>query len=531
MNRLLSIPLAATLSLAMPAGAAFAFTTYDARTLGMGGSSVGYSGNGSLAYWNPAAVAMSRNVGVFLPTFSMSLSNNILSPGEVASLASGLQNLGQGSTNSDLTSVFSRLGGTQGLNVQAEAIFEPIGVSLGRVGPGSMAFRLYGQGMADAHLSLSSDLSNNLNGLIFQGGFTNLANSVTKLSTAANSPGSVSQSELKADVDDLKSQLEQNMKSFVKQNGNYTTKNLSLTETAAVDAAAALTYAQPLPVKIAALPKAEITVGATAKVFGAPNSMFAQVGQFALPGGTGNEHVSPIGGGAGAEVSLNIDKEVTDLSNAISAFESNQNIATTADLAAKTGAFFNNGLSKSSLEFTSTTPDNVGLGVDLGAAMKINDEWSVGMSIINPLLLWNATTTKYRYDFSGDQIKLVSVGAPVKAAFRDAEPLTTRAGVCFQPEFKGPAWIAKGLMINAGVEDSFLTSYGAPPSIELGVEKTFAGIFAVRLGTSQLGLEPLYTAGLGIQNRAVQMNLGVGVDNPSANVKAVAAAFTFGVGF
>lgn len=523
--RLLLVPLA--VSFTLPAGAAFAVTAYDARTLGMGGSSVGYSGNASLAYWNPAAVGMSKNLGVFLPTFAMSLSNNVLSPGDVAALTSSLT---KGSSGGDFSQIFNNLGSSQGLNLQAQALVEPIGISLGKVGPGSMAFRLDGEMMANAHLSLSKDFSQNLNSLFFQNGFTDIANAVKTLSDEAANPTGTSQSQLNTDVSSLKTLLDQNMSAFIKRNGaGTTTKTLVLNETAAIDAAAAVTYAQPIPVKIPALPKSEITVGATAKIFGAPGSLLANTGSISLPGGTSAAKISPLGGGAGATVSLDIDKEVTDLADAIDAFQANQNIATTADLAAKTGAFLDNGLAKSNLQFSSLTPDSVGVGMDLGAAMKIDDVWSVGLALQNPLLLWNATKTTYKYDFSGDAIKLLQTGNE-KVAFRDAEPFVTRAGVAYQPVFGGNPALGKGWLFNAGIEAPF-TSYGTPPSISLGVEKTFFDAFALRLGTSQWGLAPLYTAGLGVQTRAFQMNLGAGVDNPTSSVKALAAAFSIGAGF
>jgi hypothetical protein len=536
MTRLLSIPLAASLAIALPAGAAFATTAYDARTLGMGGSSIGFSGNASLAYWNPASVAMSRNVGVFLPSVGVSMSNNILSPADVQSLASSFSKLGQagtGTSSTGLTNIFKNLGSNTGLNLQAEAMAELVGLSLGRVGPGGLAFRLYGHALGNANLKLSQDFADNLNGLFFEGGFTDLSNAVSKLSQDANggSFDSSTQAKLNEDVASLDATLKKNMSSFIKPDGKgYTKKTLALNETFGADATAALTYAQPLPIKIAALPQSEITVGVTGKVFGSATSLLGSAATLPLYGGSGSEKVNMLG--AGANIELNIDKEVSELSTAIGNFQKDQNIATTADLASKAGAFFGNGLTKSQLNFTSLTPDSLGGGIDLGAAMKIDDQWSVGLALINPIMLWGATQSSYRYEVSPNPeegIRLVKVGADQRVSFYQAEPFIARAGAAFQPKLNGPAWLAKGLLLNAGVEAPY--GNGVPPSIHLGVEKTFFDAIALRLGTQQLGLSPLYTAGLGIQSRFFQANLGVGVDNPSTNVKGVAVAASIGAGF
>lgn len=63
----------------------------------------------------------------------------------------------------------------------------------------------------------------------------------------------------------------------------------------------------------------------------------------------------------------------------------------------------------------------------------------------------------------------------------------------------------------------------------MGVEKLF-GPLALRLGTQQLGFSPFYTAGLGIQTKWVQLNVGGATDNPG-NPKAAALSANLGVGF
>lgn len=528
MKRLLVVPLA--ISFALPAGAAFAITSYDARTLGMGGSSVGYSGNASLAFWNPASVGMSRNTGVFLPSVAMSLSNNILSPNDAISLVQGFQGALNGTAAStDTSKLFTNLGSANGLTMQAEAFFEPIGVSLGKVGQGSMAFRLYGRALGSANMKLSSDFATNLNGLFFQGGFQELGNAINALNTSANGSAAATpagREKLSQDVNNLKAALDKNMSSFIKRNGNYSKKTLDLTETVGANAAAAVTYAQPLAIKIPALPKAEISVGGTAKLFGSATSMIPNTTQTLL-GGNGSEKVNMLG--AGAQISLDIDKEVTELTDAITNFQQEQNIATTADLASKAGAFFSSGLNKSSVNFSSTTPDAVGAGLDLGAAMKIDDQWSVGLSLINPIMFWGATKSNYKYTVTNEGLRLVKDGADQKVNFWQAEPFVARAGAAWQPKWAGPPALTKGFLFNAGVEAPF--GNGVPASVHLGMEKVFFDTIALRLGTQQLGLSPLYTAGLGIQTRFFQMNLGVGVDNPSTNVKGLAGALSIGAGF
>jgi hypothetical protein len=245
----------------------------------------------------------------------------------------------------------------------------------------------------------------------------------------------------------------------------------------------------------------------------------------ALPGAP-NSSLSPLGGGVGANINLNIDKEVSELSQSIGKFQKDQNLATTADLMSKTGAFFSNGLAKSNIAFSSVTPDQVGAGLDFGASYRFNKQFSLGLSLTNPILLWGATKNTYTYDFSGDDIKVKTDTA--RTTFSQAEPFVARLGGAWQPELPGPAILSQGLLVSAGVDAPI--NIAVPASASLGVEKLF-GPLALRLGTQQGGLAPLYTAGLGLQTSVFQMNLGLGVDSPSTNAKAAALAFSLGAGF
>lgn len=518
--------LAATMSVAAPVGQAFAATAYDARTLGMGNSSIGFSGNASLAYWNPAAVGNGSKFGMFLPSLSVSFSNNLLSPADAMSLASTFQNLGKaGATGSSTagSDLFTNLGGAKGLNLQMDTIVEPLGLSLGKVGPGNMALRVYGHGTAFAQAKMTQEFSQNLNGLFMQGGFNQITQTIQAISAAAQDPNA-NQDQLKADVDKLGTQLNTYMSAFIKTDpAKYSAKTLDLTSVTSANAAVAATYAQPVPLKIGAFPEGQLTVGATAKLFAAPQMSF--MSPITLPGTT-NGNLNPVGGGVGANINLNIDKEVTELSQSIAKFQKDQNLATTADLMAKTGAFFSNGLAKSNIGFSSVTPDQVGAGLDLGASYRFNKQFSLGLALTNPILLWGATKNTYTYDFSGDEIKVKTDAA--RTTFSQAEPFVARVGGAWTPEFAGPPILAQGLMVSAGVDAPL--NIPVPASASLGVEKLF-GPFALRLGTQQGGLAPLYTAGLGLQTSGFQMNLGLGVDNPSTKAKAAAVALSLGAGF
>ncbi|HEY9723775.1 MAG TPA: hypothetical protein V6D47_17315 [Oscillatoriaceae cyanobacterium] len=532
----LALPLAATIALAAPA-AAFASNVYDARTLGMGGNSVGYAGNASLAYWNPAAAAMDQHFGVYLPTFAFSLSNNLLGVGDATSLVSSLRSIGQSSSSSggsNFSSVLKNLEGGQGLGLEAEAMVEPIGYSVGKVGPGNVAVRLDMHSLAFARATLTettasgkaasgnTSLSSNLNGLFFQGGLTQITNTVQKITTDASN--SSNQSALSADVNTLKSQLGQYMSSFIKQNSaDDTVKKFNLDGGVGADGALAATYAQPIPLKIAALPESELTVGATGKIFLAPQ-LTGIMAPVAVPGASNNASLTMLGSGVGADVALNIDKQATDLSNAIAAFQQDQNLATTADLAAKTAAFMNDGLANSTIAFSNTVPNsNVGVGMDFGAAFRLNHQWTFGAALNNPVLLWGATKTTYTYDFSGSAIAVHSKSESTNNW--EEEPMVARLGASYQPDFASP--LAKGLLLQAGLDAPIVGGFG--PSVSLGAEKLF-GPVALRLGTEQGGLTPLYTAGLGLQTSAFQLNLGGGVDNP-ADLKSAALALSLGAGF
>lgn len=542
-----AIALAATLAV-VPAGAAVAAPVYDARTLGMGGSSVGYSGNASLAYWNPASVGLGQRFGLYLPNVAFSFSNNVLSPADAMKLADSFQNFGKassGSASGSSSNLFTSLGGPNGLNLQAELMAEPLGFSLGKVGPGNMALRVYGRSLVSAKAQLqdlrggqpaavNSQLAGNLNSLFFQGGLTEIMAAAGKITNAG--PGS-NQETLKQDVQAFSDLLRANMSAFYKPNAaDRTTKQFDLASVTSANAAVAATYAQPLPLKIPALPEAQVSVGTTVKLLAA--APLSGVGSFTLPSsGTGPAaKLSPLGGGIGANIKMDIDKETTELLNAIDEFQKDQNLATSAELASKTGAFLSDGLGKSSLGFSNLTPDGIGFGMDLGAAMKLNKQWSVGASLQNPLLFWGATRSDYKYDLSGSEIALKKV-AEAKTSYRVAEPMAARLGVAFQPEFGGvPDVLGKGLMLNLGLEAPLAFgqdapfSYNVPPSVSLGVEKLL-GPVALRLGTSQGGLAPLYTAGLGLQTTGFQFNLGAGVDSPSANARGLAVALSLGAGF
>lgn len=528
-----ALPLAATIALAAP-GLASASTIYDARTLGMGGSSVGYAGNASLAFWNPAAAAMGTRFGVYLPHVAFSLSNNTLGVGDAVSLANVLLTPKGQSNGADFSSVFKNIAGGNGLGLEAEGLVEPLGFSVGRVGPGNVAVRLDLHSLAYARASLtetsangqaatgSTSLASNLNGLFFQGGMTSIASTVQKLSSDASS--SSNQSALSQDVSTLKGQLQQYMSSFIKQNSAQdTTKTFSLDGGVGADGALAATYAQPIPLKIKALPESELTLGATGKVFLAP-SLTGLVAPVAVPGASNNASMTMLGSGIGADVALNVDKQATDLLNAIEAFQQDQNLATTADLAQKTAAFMNDGLAKSTIAFTNTVPNsNIGLGMDLGAAFRLNHQWSFGAALSNPVLLWGATKTTYTYDFSGSSIQVHTKQESTNNWAQ--EPMVARIGASYQPDFANP--LARGLLVEAGVDAPIVGGFG--PSVSLGAEKLF-GPVALRLGTEQGGLAPLYTAGVGLETSAFQLNLGAGVDNP-VNLKSAALALSLGAGF
>lgn len=534
MNLRYGLPLAATLALVGPMGAASASSIYDARTLGMGGSSVGYSGNATLTYWNPAAAATAPRFGIYAPSLSLSLSNNLLSVNQALGLAQNIQGMlggssSSGGNNTAFGDIFNNLGSSNGLALRAESLVDVLGFSAGHVGPGNLAVRVYAHGVASAKMSLSQDFSKDLNGLFFQGGFTNITNTISKIANESNSSSGTNTDQLKADVATLKGQLNQYMSSFIKLNGEKSTvKNLDLDTNAGGDAALAATYAQPLPLRIAALPESQLTLGATGKVFFSPQQLLAgAIGSKLpdLPGATDNAKINPIGG-MGTSVSLDVDKQVSDLVKAIDAFDKDQNLATSADLAAKTGAFFSDGLAKSKVAYTSTAANSpVGFGMDLGAAFRLNRQWSFGASLSNPLLVWGATKNTYKYDFSGDSIKVNKTSEATNNWA--AEPMVARLGAAFQPEFAGPPVLAKGLLLSAGLDAPIIGGFG--PTVSLGAEKAF-GPFALRLGTEQGGLTPLYTGGFGFQGSLGHLDLGVGVNNPG-DLKSAAVAFTWGGGF
>lgn len=548
MNRfkLFAAPLAASVSLVgLAAPAEATVTAYDARTLALGGNSVGYAANGSLVYWNPAAVANSRNVGVFLPTIGLSLNNNVLGVTEALGIFSAAQN-----RSGDLAALgntlgsglFNRLGSADGLNIRTQTIVEPLGLSLGAVGPGSLALRVYGGATGSAQLSLSNDFAGDLNNLFFQKGFENIvgaANNVAK-GTSAGATGDFSA--LQASVGKLGDALQKNMQSFIidgKKKTSATTKKLEGTVTAAVTGTVAATYAQRVPLPGALMerfPDAQLSLGATGKVLQNGLGLLpAEYRSLQLAGGTGAAAGARFNPTAGSvAVSLNVDREVTALSNAIAAFNTEQNLATVGDLLAAVQGFTGAGLARSTVRFTSDVPDNTGLAADLGAHMRLDKNFAVGLTLVNPVLLWNARRTAYKYQIdmnSATPVSLVADGAPQNVAFRAGEPFAVRAGVAFTPQLegKGPGFLVNDILLTAGLDAPLITDSGIPnrPVVSLGFEKLF-GPLAIRVGTQQFGYAPFYTAGLGIQTRWVQLNAGAGAD-PS--LRGAAASLSLGIGF
>ena len=99
-------------------------------------------------YWNPAAAAISNgHTGFLLPSLALSASNNVVGVAEIGGLVSGGAD--------GFSGLLGKLG-NGGLNAQIESVVEPFGVQLGAVGPGSMAIRVYGQGLLSASTRMST---------------------------------------------------------------------------------------------------------------------------------------------------------------------------------------------------------------------------------------------------------------------------------------------------------------------------------------------------------------------------------------
>jgi hypothetical protein len=230
-----------------------------------------------------------------------------------------------------------------------------------------------------------------------------------------------------------------------------------------------------------------------------------------------------------------MDREVTDLVNAIGAFDQNVNLATIGELLGSVQGFLTKGLPKSSIVFSSETPDNVGVAADLGAHFRFNKWFSVGATLVNPVLFWNARKTSYRYVIdtspnAASAIALVQDGKTETVAFRVAEPFAVRAGVALTPQFeKFPGTLLNDSLVTAGIDAPIITGLNVPgrPVLSVGLEK-LVGPFALRVGTQQLGYAPVYTAGLGLQTRWVQINAGAGAD---LALRGAAGSLTLGIGF
>lgn len=545
LSRLASIPLAATVALAVfPSHVFAAPVVYDARSLGMAGSTVGYAENASLAYWNPAAVANGKKFGLFLPSIALSASNNVLGVSTLASLAREGSNpealLGQLLAPTGEASVLTRLGGSDGLNIQARALFEPFGFSLANVGPGGLALRVYGGTVAMGGLRVSSDFAQDANNLIVGKGYQKIVAAATDLGDAARSGLGGDLTQLQGSVEGLRAAIEANMSSFIidgTKKKAAATKEFSATVMSGTAGTIAATYAQPLPLPAAvtkAFPEAQLTLGATGKILQSGMGFLGAGLNQTLPGGSTSGRFNPTAGSV--TVSMDLDQEVTDLLGAVKGFNEEQNLATVGDLLASVQGFLA-GIPKTAIQFTSLAPANNGVAADLGAHFRFNRWWSVGMTLVNPVLFWNAqrTTYRYRYDASSttQPLQLEQVGGVDNVTFRVAEPFSFRAGLAFTPQLAGKGalgLLTNGIVMTAGLDAPIITGLDLPnrPVLSLGFEKA-VGPLALRLGTQQFGAVPFYTAGLGLQTPWVQLNVGAGADLPALRGGAVSA--TMGVGF
>lgn len=522
--------LAATIALGALAAPADALTAYDARTLGMGGNSVGFATNGSLAYWNPAAVANGTKFGLFLPSVGVSFSNNLIGTGDVANFATTLQNLtaGKGGTST----VWTQLGAAEGLNLQAEVVSDLLGFNFGRVGPGGLQVRLYAHSLSSVRMGLSPALAGDINNLFSpETGIAAMAATVGQISAKSGNANANTPAEIKADVQKLKGLITGSMSSLLKGK-----QSISADINVGANGVAAATYAMPIPLKIAIYPEAQLSLGTTAKFFGAINGL---VPPMQLQGAPGGKTTSINTLGMGAAINLDVDTELTNLLSAIDSFEKETSLASTVDVIDKSTKLLETGLGKnSSLAFSSLAPTSAGFGMDLGAHFRFDKWWAVGATLVNPIMLWPATKSYYKYTFTSSGIQLLPDTTKGTAGVENtnnwaAEPMMIRLGAAWTPQLqgRGAPILVNDILVTGGLESAIITGTNLPPrpAISLGVEKLF-GPLALRLGTQQLGFSPFYTGGLGIQTSIFQLNLGGGVDNPS-NIKGAAVSLNMGFGF
>ncbi|MGE5707642.1 MAG: hypothetical protein ACM3YO_04845 [Bacteroidota bacterium] len=508
MRRALLLSLLASTVFAAPA---WASTPLDARSLGMGSAFTAVADDANAPWWNPAGLSQ-VNGFFYLPTqFGIRLGNNAI----------GL---------SSMNSI------TETMNYWQNYQKDPLSVS---ANPPKLPDFL-----SNGNMRFFGDTAVNLLGLSFGVktplGKTNLGLSVQAKGSAAGSfeaadffgsLGSAYDSMNTTDqkiatrVNNIKSMLDSNSVSIStltdEANGiiadldsgvgklfSDETKQADITAkvggylTTMVSAAHQVGIPLPLPI----LNKSKVSVGANLKLFTAPLSSTGQT----LPINGVNE---PVGLPETIRLTArsNFGPAYQNLKNQVQTFTSTTDPSKFSEFSSAAQS-----LTKDiplSGELVTTRAEASGIGCDLGAMAQVDDRLTVGATLVNPLVIWQATETtrKVKYDSSTKQFS--PDGDPVSRLvnYRDTEPAALRVGASYRT--------LMNLRVAADLEKELTET---PVALRVGGEWGL-GPVALRFGTQVGGESPLVTGGLGFNLWAAKLSLGGGV-NP--NLQSAAAALS-----
>lgn len=281
-------------------------------------------------------------------------------------------------------------------------------------------------------------------------------------------------------------------------------KSIDLTLNAGTYATTMVSAAHPVKIKWGRKDEIKITVGSNLKVFSSIDPMAMTQGSTNL-----SQYISgvdqPIGLPSTLKLSVsgNLGPAYDAFKLQVAEFQKNPTAEALSQFKNAGDTLLNNVPMSGSASYTKATGS--GVGCDLGAMARINDQTTIGMALINPVVIWPAVQTTFRASWDGQAKKFVSDGTSTStgANYRETEPAAFRVGASYYPR----TWFA-GFRLAADLEKEFTD---IPWAARVGGEGSL-GPLALRLGTQLGGTGNMVTGGLGLNLWALKLNLGAGID-------------------
>lgn len=544
MKRLWQAPVAATLALAWMAGQALpACATaipLDTQTLGLGGNFVAQGNDVNATNWNPATLSLARGTVYLGFSPSLMLGNSLL---DLQNLGT-LQNFGTyiqqyqaygtaAAPNPSQAPQEPAVSGLLGNGIAAfgDATIGVLGVKFGvpaiygfkqdgESAGGTFGFRLLGSVGIDPSLTAPQIFPVIAN---FGNVDSYIAGKIVDLTNTFQNNALDTNQEI-SDATAIKAKLEDPVNGFgALLQSNGTSPSMTLSAVNSAYATSELSYAQPVPFPwhLKWFPHAHLMAGTSLKVFLAPGqnlgslvgSSWPQVNSQPVPiGATGKETMT---------VNLNVGTPLSQLDSAINAFISNPtNVTQLSSEGQQFSSAFSNPSQLVSVTMSTVVPSSAGVGLDLGGLLVLDDRWSVGASILNPVVFWPATETNYTgtLNNSGSGFTVNKTGTQA-VNFTDTQPLGLVAGAQYQVPFPG-------LSLSGQVAQYF---DGFGPQLNLGAREDVFNVLDLMLGSQVGGIGNLVTGGVGLNLFASRIDASLAVDPNLGQAFDGALSWTVGI--